>query len=162
MPLLSGVVKWASAGAPAIMLLGIIVALYIGIKSLRQSENIRQSERKQRLLKEIEEWAKELIRFTKEYEKQEAASDPWTVMQARWNIMRATKHNMGRSALKIDRDLGEKVERAVTAFNTLDKNIDKYVGQKITSNVANDLEACRRSCEEVLQSAGSLKFKEIR
>ena len=149
--------KWASAGAPAIMLISIIVALYIGIKSLRQSENIQQSERKQRLLKEIEEWAKEVVRFIDEYERGDGTRSLWHFIKWRWQILKATKANMQKIAYKIDKDFGDKVENAIIAFDTLDMNIDKGM----ISNVSNDLEHCRKSCDEILQSAGSLKFKEI-
>ncbi len=49
--------KWASAGAPAIMLIGIIVALIIGVISLHQTRNIQINERRDRLLNEIIDWA---------------------------------------------------------------------------------------------------------
>ncbi len=149
--------KWASAGAPAIMLLSIIVALYIGIRSLRQSENIQQSERKQRLLKEIEEWAKEVVRFIDEYERGDGTRSLWHSIKWRWQILKATKANMQETVHKIDKGFGDKVENAISAFDTLDMNIDKGM----ISNTSNDLERCKKSCDEILQSAGSLKFKEI-
>lgn len=149
--------KWASAGAPAIMLLSIIVALYIGLRSLRQSERIQRSERKQRLLKEIEEWAKDVVRFIDEYERGDGTRSLWHSIKWRWQMLKATKANMQEIAYKIDKDFGAKVANTVTAFDMLDMNIDKG----IIRNVSNDLERCRKSCDEIVQSAGSLKFKEI-
>lgn len=52
--------QWASAGAPAILLLAILASLYIGIKSLRHTENIQKQEQRYRLLNEIIEWAEGL------------------------------------------------------------------------------------------------------
>ncbi len=149
--------KWASAGAPAIMLLSIIVALYIGIRSLHQTENTQQSEKKQRLLKEIEEWAKETIRFIDEYERGTGTRSLWYAIKWRWQILKATKATMKETAHKIDEGFGEKVEKAVRCFDALDMNIDKGM----LSNVQNNLNSCRESCEEILKAAGSLKFKEI-
>ncbi len=136
----------------------IFVALGIGLASLKLTERTQKSERKQRLVKEIEEWAKELIRFIDDYERGHGTRDLWYQIKWRWQILRATKVNMKEMASRIDRDFGEKIGKAVTAFDSLDNNIDKG----IISNVANDLERCKKSSEEILESAGSLKFKEIR
>ena len=149
--------KWASAGAPAMTLLAVAAALGIGVASILQTRNIQQSERKQRLVKEIEEWAKELVRFIDEYERGDGTRSLWHFIKWRWQILKATKANMQETAHKIDKDFGNKVENAVTAFDTLDMNIDKGM----ISNISNDLERCKKSCDEILQLAGSLKFKEI-
>jgi hypothetical protein len=135
-------------------LAAVAVALYFGVKSLRQTRDIQQSERKQRQITDIEEWAKEVIRFIDEYERGHGTADLWYHIKWRWQILRATKANMVDTAHNIDKDFGQKVERAVTGFDTSDKNIDKG----IISNVQNDLSGCRRSCEEILESGGSLKF----
>ncbi len=47
--------QWASVGGPAITLIAIGAALYMGFRSLRQTRDIQQSERKQRIIKEIED-----------------------------------------------------------------------------------------------------------
>lgn len=147
--------KWASAGGPAITLIGIIAALYMGFRSLRQTRDIQQGERKQRQIKEIEEWVKEVIRFIDEYERGHGTSDLWYHIKWRWQILRATKANMTDTAYNIDKDFGQKVDRAVASFDASDKNIDKGM----IGNVQNDLETCRRSCEEILESGGALKFR---
>lgn len=53
--------KWASAGAPAIMLIGIAVALIIGIMSLRQTLDMQKREHRLRLLNEIVKWATDVF-----------------------------------------------------------------------------------------------------
>ncbi len=147
-------------------LAAVAVALYFGVKSLRHTRDIQQSERKHRLVKEIEEWAKELISFIDEYEiaAHESLIDEthvlWHTRQARWHILGATKSNMKEAANMIEKAFAEKVKNAVAAFDNLDKNIN--IGQPTTRNISNELERCKRSCEEILQSAGSVKFKEIR
>ena len=60
-----------------IALVGVGVALYLGVNSLRQIQDIQLSERKQRLITEIEEWAKEVIRFIAEYETGRGTADLW-------------------------------------------------------------------------------------
>jgi len=135
-------------------LAAVAVALYFGVKSLRQTRDIQQSERKQRQITDIEEWAKEVIRFIDEYERGHGTADLYYHTKWRWQILRATKANMVNTAHNIGKDFGQKVERAVTGFDASDKNIDKG----IISNVQNDLNGCRRSCEEILESGGSLKF----
>lgn len=52
--------KWASAGAPAIMLLAILVALCVGLAGIRETRNIQKREQRQRLLDEITQWGIEL------------------------------------------------------------------------------------------------------
>jgi len=147
-------------------LAAVAVALYFGVKSLHNTRDIQRSERKQRLVKEIEEWAKEFIGFVSEYEvaADESLADEthvqWHTRQARWHILKATKSNMEEAANMIEKTFGEKVKNAVIAFDNLDRNID--IGRPTTRNISNELEHCKRSCEEILQSAGSLKFTEIR
>lgn len=60
---------WASAGGPAITLIAVAVALYIGIKSLRQTRDIQKSEKRQRLLSEINDWAELMAESTVKLEK---------------------------------------------------------------------------------------------
>lgn len=154
------------AVAAGATLAAVAVALYFGVKSLRQTRDIRHGERKQRLVKEIEEWAKELISFVDEYEiaAHESLIDEthvrWHTRQARWHILGATKSNMEEASNMIEKGLAEKVKNAVTAFDNLDRNIN--IGQPTTRNISNELERCKRTCEEILKSAGSVKFKEIR
>lgn len=136
----------------------IFMALGIGLASIKLTERIQKSERKQRLVKEIEEWAKELIRFIDEYERGHGTHDLWYHIKWRWQILSATKANMKEMASRIDKDFGEKIGKAITAFESLDNNIDKGM----ISNIANELERCRKACEEILESVGLLKFKEIR
>ena len=143
-----------SAGAT---LAAVAVALYFGVRSIRQARDIQKTERKQRLIKEIEEWAKELIRFIDEYERGDGTRELWYHIKWRWQILRATKADMKEMASRINGDFAEKIGNAITAFDALDNNIDKGM----ISNVANDLGRCRKLCEEILESAGSLKFKEI-
>jgi putative protein kinase ArgK-like GTPase of G3E family len=135
-------------------LAAVAVALYFGVKSLRQTREIQQSERKQRQITDIEEWAKDVIRFIDEYDRGRGTVDLWYHIKWRWQILRATKTNMVNTAHHIDKDFRQKVERAVTSFDASDKNIDKGM----IGNVQNDLNVCRRSCEEILESGGSLKF----
>ena len=137
-------------------LAAVVVALFFGIKSLHQTRDIKRTERKQGQIKEIEEWAKEVIRFIDEYERGRGTADLWYHIKWRWQILRATKANMSNTAYNIDKDFGQKVDRAVASFKASDKNIDKG----IISNIQNDLETCRRSCEEILETGGSLKFEE--
>jgi len=147
-PILMGAI---AAGAT---LVAVAVALYFGVKSLRQTRDIQQSERKQRQINNIEEWAKEVIRFIDEYERGHGTADLWYHIKWRWQILRATKANMVDTAHNIDKDFGQKVEMAVIGFDASDKNIDKGM----ISNIQNDLNGCRRSCEEIIESGGSLKF----
>jgi len=53
--------KWASAGAPAIMLIAIAVALGIGLAGILQTRSIQRNEQKQKMLNEIVEWARSVI-----------------------------------------------------------------------------------------------------
>lgn len=53
--------KWASAGAPAIMLIAIAVALGVGLAGILQTRNIQRNEQKQKMLNEIVEWARSII-----------------------------------------------------------------------------------------------------
>lgn len=149
---LIGVIAGVIAAVAA--LAGVAAALYLGVKSLRQTRDIQLSERKQRQIKEIEEWAKEVIRFINEYETGRGTTDLWYHTKWRWQILRAKKANMIDAAYIIDKDFGEIVKKAVARFDASDKNIDKGM----ISNVQNDLEGCRGSCEEILESGGSLKF----
>ncbi len=153
-PVIGVIAGIIAAGAA---LAGVAVALYLGVKSLHQTRDIQRGERKHRQIREIEEWAKEVIRFIDEYDRGRGKADLWYLIKWRWQILRATKANMTDTAHNMDKDFGQKVERAVAGFNASDKNIDKGM----ISNVQNDLGACRRSCEEILESGGALKFKEI-
>ena len=47
-------------------LLAVIVALYIGVSSIRQTRDIQKRERKERLLNEIIEWAEKVCRIRDE------------------------------------------------------------------------------------------------
>ena len=49
--------EWASAGAPAMMLLAVLAALGIGITTILQTRSIQKAEKRERLLNEIIEWA---------------------------------------------------------------------------------------------------------
>jgi len=53
--------KWASVGAPAIILIGIVVALAIGIMSLRQTREVQERQFKHTLLSEIIKWAIDIV-----------------------------------------------------------------------------------------------------
>ena len=81
-------------------------------------------------MKEIEEWAKELISFVDEYEiaAHESLIDEthmlWHARQARWHILGATKSNMEQAANMVEKAFAEKVKNAVTAFDNLDRNIN--------------------------------------
>ncbi len=143
-----------NAIAAGATLAAVAIALYFGVKSLRQTRNIQHSERKQRQIDNIEEWAKEVIRFIDEYERGHGTADLWYHIKWRWQILKATKANMVDTANNIDKDFGQKVERAIMSFDASDKNIDKGM----ISNIQNDLNGCKRSCEEILESGGSLKF----
>ena len=52
--------KWASAGAPAITLIGILVALCVGVAGIIQTRIFQENERKHELLNEIIEWAEKV------------------------------------------------------------------------------------------------------
>jgi len=58
--------KWASAGAPAIMLIAIAVALGVGIASIRHTKDIQGKQYRQGLLNEIIEWATKVINWRSE------------------------------------------------------------------------------------------------
>lgn len=49
--------EWALAIAPALTFLGIAAALYMSFRSLNQTKEIQEKEKRERLLKEIIEWA---------------------------------------------------------------------------------------------------------
>jgi hypothetical protein len=53
--------KWASAGAPAITLLAVVVALGIGLAGILQTRNIQKNEHRRRLLGEILNWAQNIF-----------------------------------------------------------------------------------------------------
>ena len=105
-------------------------------------------------LERAADWAKEVIKFINEYETGRGTTDLWYLMKWRWQILRAKKANMVDTAYIINKEFAQIVEKAVEGFDASDKNIDKGM----ISNVQNDLEGCRRSCEEILESGGSLKF----
>lgn len=131
-------------------------ALLVGMRHLRQTRNFQERERKRRLVKEVEDWAKEVITFMDEYKRDGERSDPATALysrQGRWDILKTTRANMTQRVQNIDKELGRKVESAVIAFDTVGNNI----GRGLMSNIYNDLERCKRSCEELLQSARSLR-----
>ena len=50
----------------ALTLTAIIIALIIGVRSLVQTKNIQKAERKQRLLNEIMDWARDLLMCSSE------------------------------------------------------------------------------------------------
>jgi hypothetical protein len=153
---------WASAGAPVITLLAIIVSLIIGIKSLRQTKNIQQNETNQRLLKEIEEWAKGVIRLISRletYEEKNLQNFRFNT-ESEWKVLEATAFNMIDIAGKIDKDFGKKVNEAILDFHLLWQGIQP--GGALKSNIYNPLQKCKDSCTRILESTGELKFQEIR
>lgn len=58
--------KWASAGAPAMTLLAVIVALGIGLASIVQTRNIQIDESKRRMSSEMLDWAIGIIKCESE------------------------------------------------------------------------------------------------
>jgi len=153
--------EWASAGAPAIMLLAIIVSFIIGITSLHQTENIQNSERNQRLLKEIEEWAKEVIRLISRletYEEQSLQKFHYDT-EYEWKILKTIAINMIDIANIIDKEFGKKVNEAIVDFHYLYDGIKS--GGALKSNIYDRLQKCKDSCATILESTGLLKFQEI-
>jgi len=145
-----------------ITLIAVIVALTIGVASFIQMNHIQQSERKQRLLKEIEDWAKEVIYLISELERSEERSlEKFRFnTEQRWRVLKATTANMKNIADKIDKEFGVKVNQAVINFNYLWEGIQP--GGALKSNIYDRLQGCKDSCTTVLESTGLLKFSEIR
>jgi hypothetical protein len=153
--------KWASAGAPALTLLAIIVALGIGVAGILQTRNIQRTEQQQRLLKEIEGWAKEVIdligQLDRDDSKELSAFRFRTEQQ--WEILKATMTNAREMGFKIDEQFGQTVEKALNNFEYLRSGV---AGGGLKSNIYDRMENCKSSCNKIIESAGSLKFKDIR
>lgn len=153
--------KWASAGAPPLTLLAIIVALGIGVAGILQTRNIQRTEQQQRLLKEIEGWAKEVIDLIGQLDRDD--SKEMSVFRFRteqqWKILKATMMNAREIGFKIDEQFGRTVEKALNDFEYLWKGVD---GGGSKSNIYDRMESCKSSCNKIIESAGSLKFKDIR
>jgi hypothetical protein len=140
--------------------LAVAVALGIGITSIIQIKRIQEGESRHRQVKEIEEWSKDVIKFTTEYQ---VTTEPGTFFgewHGRWGILKETKTHMKEAADDIDEAFGRVVGEAITAFDALDKTADEQ--KRTRRNIDDHLYRCQNACKEVTRSTGLLKFKKLR
>ena len=129
--------KWASAGAPAIMLIGILVALGIGLVSIRQTRNIRQREYRHRLLSEIVDWAVNVSKSA--FEKgvldtsttitPAEASGFVTEQVEQWGTFRVARGHgeyIRKIASEIDAELAKYVDELIDALRQQIKELYEY------------------------------------
>ena len=138
-----------------ITLSAVVVALVIGVVSIVTIMRIQRSEQKQRQLKEIEKWAKETIRLNNEYIETGAITQMWADNKWRWWILKETKIDMKEAADRIDKCLGQKVDKAVKCFDVVDMNI----GRCNKHIVHDSMSSCTDACREVLKTAAASKFR---
>jgi hypothetical protein len=55
--------SWSPAGIPLITFAGIFIALFIGLRSIRQTRDIAEKDRKERLRSDVIEWASSVSEF---------------------------------------------------------------------------------------------------
>ena len=138
---------------------GILVALGIGVRSIKLTARIQKSERNQRVVKDIEQWAANVIRFLVEYQELLHPEGFWEKWQGQWFILKDSKTHMQEAASRIDKGFGQNISKAITDFDAIDNTADAQ--KRTRTNIANLLETSKNSCRQVLRTAGVLKFKEL-
>lgn len=142
--------EWASAFAPALTFLGIAAALYMSFRSLNQTKEIREKDRKERLLKEIIEWAEEATVVIDEFKRGVIGTSPYHHRQ----LMMAKKANIVGISMGFHLELGEKLKKALNDFDTF-YNENNHTTQSFKSAA----ESCRKSMLELIESIGVIRGK---
>jgi len=144
--------EWASAGAPAITLIAVAVALYIGIKSLRQTENMQKREQKHRLLNETNDWAEEAIELVDRFQRGFREPD----MFDRKLILRAKTMGIESVLSKFSASFSHVVMKAIRDFEAFDNEFKKEHW-----DLKDKSEQCKDSLKALIEYVSALKAKDI-
>jgi len=169
--------KWASAGAPAITLFAVAVALGIGVANIIQTKGIQTNEYKQKLLGEIIDWAIGIVTCESEPEvpilpalelqsaemEQAKAAVQHINAVATANLARRYQALDGRSkfiesiAKKLDRKFGVNLEALV---NSVANKLDEHLGM-LYKRVNNEIpeQECKEHWKSLVDSASGLADK---
>jgi len=166
--------KWASAGAPAITLIAVTAALYIGIKSLRQTENIQKQERKHRLLNEIIEWAVDILECgrvpdmlyemrVKDVSKpEELGSVIADDIRYRFNSIKARSSYIGKIVLSFGQDLQTAVKVTTEALDRQIELLKQMPDGKVNPTAVGDhRKILDQSANKVIEEAAKIKTRDI-
>lgn len=143
---------WAVAGGPVMTLIAVAVALYIGIKSLRQTENIQKREQKHRLLNETNNWAEEAIELVDRF--QRGFKDP--DMFDRKLILRAKTMGIESVLSKFSISLSHVVMKAIRDFEAFDNEFKKEHW-----DLKDKSEQCKDSLKALIEYVSALKAEDI-
>ena len=123
-------------------LIAVVVALGIGIASIRQTQKIQEKQYKYARFKEIKGWAKEVMALIDEQYRW-GDTQEWNNRRAN---LRAALIDIASQAEQIsDESYKRKIEKAINLFAAFDQDI----ANKVRSSFPN---ACRLSCVEVIKS----------
>jgi len=138
--------KWASAGAPAMTLFAVLVALWIGISGIRETRNIQRKERNERLLNEVRDWALEVAESAVKRQTR-ITSELWET-KLKYKFVRAKSKyaseaaNLSFSDLSPSiRDVTEKLDQAIEAITSIiEKRVDGQVLVKSEEELTESVE----------------------
>ena len=177
---------WTIAGVIASFLVA-VVALGLGVSSFIQTKNLQKKERKERLLKEIIEWAidvskwrpkemhKDMVGIKNNLKQQEIIHAYISRIMDSFVEMRGRNQYVSTIAMKIDINLEESVNKLIDELeayiNLLDEWLTTISGAVARNAIADDVEYFQKAEEheyqverlalKVIEEANKIKTRDI-
>jgi len=153
--------KWASAGAPVMTLLAVLIALWIGISNIRATRDIQNKERNERLLNEVRDWALEAAESAVKRQTR-VQSNLWETKLKYKFVMAKSKYALAVANLSFNelspsiREVAEKLDQAIEVITGV---IEKRANGKALLQSEKEL---AESVERLITEIAMMKEKALK